>query len=769
MDVETILEQGIGSFRSEDWSRALACFDAVLHEQPRRNDVLNHKARTYERLGHFDAALECLDRALAIDPYNAADLRNRAIVLRKLHRPAEALASYQKLLALRPEDGDALAKAALLLNELGRRDEALAVVDHAVRVSPDNPDILNSRVIVLDNLGRYEEALRDIGRILRIQPSHIDAINNTGMLAARLGRFEEALRHYDRSLAIKPDQAQASYNRSLVRLCLGDWTRGFEEFESRWRTAPLQGTRLLSTAPLWLGRENLQGKTLLLYHEQGYGDTLQAIRYIPQLAKRGTRVLLAVPQALYRLAQTVPGVTHVIAHCAELPHHDFHTPLMSLPLALGTTPDRVPAPIPYLRPDPARVAQWDARLGPRTRLRIGIVWGGRRYAPINYPRDVPLEAVRTLLDLDAQFIGLQKDLAAEDRALLAQLPELLSLGETLEDFADAAALVANLDLVIAADTAIAHLAGALGQPIWLMNRYASCWRWLRAGQDSPWYPTLRQFRQPSVGDWSSVIGSIHRELSGVIAAKSQRTSMTSTPTISQRPAREKIRLVCATRLSSQDFFSQSPLGRSLPAYRTFPRDQSIELRLFADNRAGLSGLYNTAIEEARTNPAILVFIHDDVYLSDYYWADHLQESLRSFELVGLAGNRRRVARQPSWMYLDAQFTRDEPAYLSGVLGHGKPFPDLAELSVYGEPRQEVKLLDGVLLAIRSQLMIERELRFDPRFQFHFYDLDICRQAELRGIKMGTCAVSVVHASIGRLGTPAWRAAYDDYCAKYNES
>jgi GT2 family glycosyltransferase len=236
-----------------------------------------------------------------------------------------------------------------------------------------------------------------------------------------------------------------------------------------------------------------------------------------------------------------------------------------------------------------------------------------------------------------------------------------------------------------------------------------------------------------------------------------------------RPAPEKIRFVCATRLSSQDFFATAPLGRSLPIYRTFPKRQSIELRLFPNNREGLSGLYNTAIEEARSDPAILVFIHDDVYLSDYYWAEHLLEALAHFDLVGLAGNRRRVPRQASWMYLDDRFTCDNYDNLSGVLGHGDPFPNLRQLSVYGEPGEEVKLLDGVLLAIRSQLLIERSLRFDTRFAFHFYDLDFCRQAELRNIRMGTWAISVVHASAGRLGGDSWRGAYRDYLMKYAET
>jgi GT2 family glycosyltransferase len=203
-------------------------------------------------------------------------------------------------------------------------------------------------------------------------------------------------------------------------------------------------------------------------------------------------------------------------------------------------------------------------------------------------------------------------------------------------------------------------------------------------------------------------------------------------------------------------------------YQTFPKRQPIELRLFADNTDGLSGLYNTAIEEARSAPAILVFIHDDVYLSDYYWADRLHQGLRSFEIVGLVGNCRRVPRQASWMFLDDQFTSDNYDNFSGVLGHGDPFPNLKQLSVYGEPGREVKLLDGVLMAVRSDTLLRQGLRFDPRFKFHFYDVDFCRQAELRQLRMGTCAMSLVHSSAGRLGSDDWRRAYRDYLIKYGE-
>lgn len=232
------------------------------------------------------------------------------------------------------------------------------------------------------------------------------------------------------------------------------------------------------------------------------------------------------------------------------------------------------------------------------------------------------------------------------------------------------------------------------------------------------------------------------------------------------PYREKIRLVCATRGSSEEFFSSAPLGRSLKLYQTFPPTPPIELRLFKDNRHGLPNLYNEAIEEARGDPAILVFIHDDVFLSDFYWARRVIDALNVFSIVGLAGSRRRLPGQPSWMFIDRAFTRESPEHLSGIVGHGATFPELRQLSVYGEPGQPVKMLDGVMIASRSTTLIEGDLKFDPRFTFHFYDVDFCRQAELKGISMGTWAISLIHASWGNLGGTDWLAGYEHYLEKY---
>lgn len=226
----------------------------------------------------------------------------------------------------------------------------------------------------------------------------------------------------------------------------------------------------------------------------------------------------------------------------------------------------------------------------------------------------------------------------------------------------------------------------------------------------------------------------------------------------------KIRLVCATRFSQEDFFKKAALGRSFLLYKAVI--PALEIYVFPDNTKGLPVIYNEAIEHAAHNPAILVFVHDDVHLNDFYWCNHLRSALLSFDIVGTVGNKRRSPKQASWFFLNDSFLRDDVQYLSGIVGHGKGFP-MKNISVYGEPGQECKLLDGLLLAVNSQTLIDHQLRFDPQFEFHFYDMDFCRQAELKGLKMGTCHVSVIHESEGDFNE-TWKKTYQQYLAKYQE-
>jgi tetratricopeptide (TPR) repeat protein len=514
---------GTQHFHRKDYANALACIEEYLCASSGDHEIFNLKARVLDSLGRADEALICVDRCLEVRPSNIDDLCNRAVLLTKLMRREEALACLDRVLSIDPKRCDILLKRAQLLHNLGRCEDALNCAHQAVSAAPSNLSALNMRGMILDDMERREEALADFLAILKIDPNNCDAITNRGIIHGRSGQFREALACYDRSLSLNPDQANAFYNRAVIRLVLGDWQQGFTEFECRWKLFPHEAQRLSRLAPLWDGRQDLSGKTILLHHEQGYGDTLQFSRYSGLVKRLGARVILAVPAGLKKLMETLPESPQIVSEGEPVPAHDYHCPLMTLPLAFGTTPTNVPALIPYLHADPVAVRMWAQRLGKLTRPKIGVVWSGRQFPPINTARDMSLDTVRPLFSLEADFICLHTDIAAHERPQLTSLSNISWMGQDLKDFADTAALIENLDLVISVDSAVAHLAGALGKPVWLMNRYASCWRWLLERTDSPWYPTMRLFRQQALGDWAGVVREVLKEAKAFIDRQVRKT------------------------------------------------------------------------------------------------------------------------------------------------------------------------------------------------------------------------------------------------------
>jgi tetratricopeptide (TPR) repeat protein len=501
--------------RHED---AIAYFDRILASAPDHGVALNNRAAALMKCERYQEALDTYEGLLASDPSNVDALIAAAAALGKLERYAEAIVRLDSALALAPPRFDALLCRALALGHLERHAEALACLDRALALVPDDIEALVNRGVALGKLYRYEEALACFERVPTINPNCADALDGRGVALARLRRHGEALACLDRALALDAGRVLTRYNRGLIRLAMGDLRGGFADFEGRWRSPDLLGrVQLKTAAPLWLGDAPLSGKTILLHHEQGLGDTIQFARFVPLVAQRGARVVLRVPRVLLELLRTLPAAFELVSESDTLPPHDFHCPLMSLPLALGTALDTIPAEIPYVRADTARIASWRTGLGHRTSARIGIAWAGRQYPPINEERDMPLAMLKPLLNMDADFISLQKDIPRRDRITLDTLPTLMRLGESTTDFADTAALVANLDLVITVDTAVAHLAAALGKPVWILNRYAACWRWFLDRTDSPWYPSARLFRQKSFGDWAGVVAEVKQALAAFIA------------------------------------------------------------------------------------------------------------------------------------------------------------------------------------------------------------------------------------------------------------
>jgi tetratricopeptide (TPR) repeat protein len=506
--VEALFNRGLALRDLGRLDEALDSYEQAARLRPGYAEALFNCGNALLDLKRPEEAAASYGRALELDPGNADTLNNLGNALRDLKRPAEALARYEQALQLRPGLAAALNNRGNALQDLGRQEEALASYEQALQVNPDYVDALYNGGNALLALGRLEEALACYDRGLRFQPAHANALCNRGNALQGLRCREEALASYAQALQINPGLVEAHCNESLCRLTLGDWRGGFAKYEWRWESEACATAKRNFPQPLWLGQESLQGKTILLHPEQGFGDTIQLCRYAKRVAALGATVLLEVQPALKTLLAGVAGASQTFASGEPLPAFDCHCPLMSLPLAFGTRLDTIPAESFYLRADPLRAARWQARLGEKALPRVGLAWSGSALHANDRNRSMPLVQFGKLAAGPAQFIGLQKELRAIDRLILERRPGIAYHGDGLADFAETAALIANLDLVIAVDTAVAHLAGALGKPVWLLLPFSPDWRWLLGRGDSPWYPSARLFRQAKPGDWDGVIAEV---------------------------------------------------------------------------------------------------------------------------------------------------------------------------------------------------------------------------------------------------------------------
>ncbi len=495
--------------------QALAAFDRAIALQLDHAQAHFSRGVTLRDLGRPLDALASYDEAIVRNPAYADAYNNRGNLLQQLKQPQEALDSFDRAIALKPDFAEAWNNRMLALRDLKRPEDALASCEQAIALQPDYAEAHNNRASALYDLRRLDEVVLSIDRALAIRPDFAEAHVNRGVMLLELRRLQEAQADFEQAIALNPAYPEGHYNKAMCQLMRGDHAEGWAGYEWRWRTVQFEEAGRDFAAPLWLGAEDLRGKTILLHAEQGLGDALQFCRYVPLVAARGARVILEVYKGLERLMGRLEGVDQVITRGAPLPPHDFQTPLMSLPLALGLDPDTASAP--YLSADPQDAASWAKQLPASGPLRVGLCWAGgaRPDQPIadaiDKRRSLPLTAFAPLADLpNVQLYSLQKGPPSAELAG-AGLP-IIDLTDQLNDFADTAAMVLNLDLVIACDTSAAHLAGGLGKPVWVLNRFDTCWRWLEDRDDSPWYPSARLFRQTAPGDWAGVIERVKAEL-----------------------------------------------------------------------------------------------------------------------------------------------------------------------------------------------------------------------------------------------------------------
>jgi tetratricopeptide (TPR) repeat protein len=544
---------GLIAFRAGQYDHALEWMARAITQKP-RPDYIVSLATTLLKQGRSEEALKAFDKAIQLKPDDADTWKQMGDALLELQRYDHALLSFQHVLKLDPRHQDAAYKSGVLLNDVGRFDEAVLCLDVCDDVAPNHAPTLQARARALFGLKKFEPSLADSLRADTLRPGDADTLNNIGACLQLLGREEEALVWFDRALERLPDSIEILNNKTailcqlqrfdealaiydhirarqmanpttdwhlaLLNMLLGDFEAGWAGREARW-TKPDPAPYPKFSQPMWLGQESIQGKTILIHVDEGLGDTIQFVRYVPMVAARGARVILVVERPLVTLLSELPGVSQCLAFSDEPPpSFDMHCPVGSLPMVFGTRIDSIPAATSYLpSPDAVRIQAWEERLGQHDRLKVGLVWSGSLTHRNDYNRSTSLRMLSRILDIDATFVSLQKDPRPADKAELDKSAIIDWTGE-LKDFADTAALVKCLDLVITVDTSVAHLAAALGRPTWILLPWTPDYRWLLGRDDSPWYPTVRLFRQNETRDYTSVIDQIRIELLKLTAIRS---------------------------------------------------------------------------------------------------------------------------------------------------------------------------------------------------------------------------------------------------------
>jgi len=512
-----------------------------------------------QRLNRPLDALCSFDQAIRLDPYMASAHSNRAACLQDLQRWPESLKSYNHAIELEPSIVSAHTNRGLVQMELGACDAALLSLNQALELSPLDAEVHNNiglvykRLYQLDkalihykkailnnqehvqahsNLGnvyqklnQLDEALNSHQRAIALEPHYFKAHCNLGTVLQQRSELDKALLSYERAIELNPKHGEAHANKALLLLLMGDLTEGFKEYEWRWQSEENIKNQALREfdQPLWLGQASLQGQTILIHCEQGLGDTLQFCRYIECVAQMGAKVIFEVQKPLLELMKQLSGVHQILAWGESLPSFDFHCPLLSLPHAFKTELNSIVWRGPYLKPDPLKIEYWKNRLGSIDKPRVGLVWSGgfRANLPetwaVNSRRNMDLEEMMVILNPSVEFYSLQKGEPAQSQLQQMNAQGGASLNikdfvDEFDDFSDTAAFISQLDLIISVDTSTAHLAAAMGKEVWLLNRFDTCWRWLLGRDDSPWYPSLKIFRQTRAGEWAGVMDLVRKSL-----------------------------------------------------------------------------------------------------------------------------------------------------------------------------------------------------------------------------------------------------------------
>jgi Flp pilus assembly protein TadD len=530
---QKLFQEGCAHHDAGRDAQALACFNRAVQMQPDFAPAHLNQGVSLQRLGRWQESVMSLSQALALDPGSSAPWNALGVAMRQLRQPAEAAQCFEKAVSLAPDFAVAHTNLGAVLRELHRLDEAVDSHRKALALQSQSSQAWNNLALALRDLGRLDEAMDCFRQSISLHPHAASVWSNLGVTLGMAGRLEEAAQCHEEAVALQPGDPDLQWNRAQGLLALGRFSEGWPAFESRWQSV-FTGMRLpFPRERQWRGQVPLEGLTLLVHHEQGLGDSLQFCRYVQRLTAAGAKVIVQVPRPLRRLLEGSMGVSHIIDRGDPTPQYDWHCPMMSLPGCFETDLAGLSSCVPYLRAAPSESKAWAERLGPAVRPRVGLVWSGglRPDQPelraTNERRNISFRQLARIQRPDVDFFSLQKGDAAieemlRERPTCWSVDNLHDFTSQLDDFADTAALIDNLDLVVTVDTSTAHLAGAMGKPVWILNRFDMCWRWRLDPLRSAWYPTARLFNQSTPGDWQGLLDRLTDALGVWVNERSDR-------------------------------------------------------------------------------------------------------------------------------------------------------------------------------------------------------------------------------------------------------
>ena len=510
--IQQLLDQGIRFHRAGEPAQAEAAYHQILLHQPNHLHALNNLGALLQEQGKCAEAIAHYKKVLSIDPNYICGYYNLGNAYRANDQLEDAMAAYKKAIELNPRYADAYNNLGLCLQDRRRLNEAIAAYHMARELRPDYAEIYNNLGNALQQKGLVDEAIIYLNKALAMKKNYADAHNNLGVALQKKGKIKEAVAEYSQALALKPGHPDAHCNMGHVLLLNGDLKKGFAEYEWRWRVKGVNYEKPRTfQQPLWDGSD-LTGKTILLHTEQGYGDTIHFVRYALILAEKRARVIVECQPLLVRLLSIQSGIHQAIPRGAALPEFDVHAPILGLPYICGTTLESIPASIPYIFPPTVCSLRIDKP--PGKDLQVGIVWAGSRTHDNDNNRSCDIALFKQLMDVPGvAWFSMQKGGPEEEIERLGDYrTRLKDVGAVIKDFADTAAAINQMDIIITVDTAVAHLAGAMGKPVWVLLPFVPDWRWMMERTDSPWYPTMRLFRQNKPGDWEEVFEKVRKRL-----------------------------------------------------------------------------------------------------------------------------------------------------------------------------------------------------------------------------------------------------------------